>query len=92
MKVNSITTKFRKMPWSTLNNFLKSIGWEQQVDRKNLKRYKIGSKTLVIINVGKNKWKVDYFIGRRLVDSAGVMDEEFAKVMAGELGWLRGIN
>lgn len=77
------------MPWSELTRNFAALGWELETDKSNLKRYRRGAQFISLVNVGKNKWKIEYFLGNRLTDSAGVTDEEFAKVVALELGVLR---
>lgn len=54
-------------------------------DEKDLKRYRRGIQFIIAKRVSKNKWKVEYFVGRRLRDSAGIAEEEFAKVLLSEL-------
>lgn len=84
--------KFGKISWSELNRFLARIGWELTVNKADLKRYAMGDKALALARVGMGAWKVEYFVSNRLIDSGGVADEEFAKVVVVEMAALRGLK
>ncbi len=89
MKTGSLSSRIQKMSWSELTKTFNALGWQLETDKPNIKRYRRGLQKISLVNVGKKKWKIEYFLGRRLADSAGVTDEEFAKVVAIELGVLR---
>lgn len=84
--------KFGKIPWSQLTEFLGKIGWYLEMNKPDFKKYVMGPKSISLVRVGKNAWKIEYFFNKRLVDSAGVTDEEFAKVIATEMAALRGLQ
>lgn len=84
--------KFGKISWLELNQLLSRIGWELTVNKADLKRYAMGDKALALARVGRSAWKVEYFVNNRLIDSGGVADEEFAKVVAVEMAALRGFK
>jgi hypothetical protein len=84
--------KFGKIPWSQTIEFLGRMGWELEINRQDTKRFLMGPKMLSLVKVGSGKWKVEYFFNKRLVDSGGITDEEFAKVLAIEMGALRGVS
>ncbi len=85
----SLVYRVGKMGWKELTDTFRGLGWVLEVNKQNLKRYRRGPQMIALVNVGKKKWKIEYFLGERLADSAGVTDEEFAKVVALELGVLR---
>lgn len=64
------------------------MGWVFD-DKSEVKKFVHGSQQISVVRVSNKKWKVEYFIDGKLHDSAGIMDEEFAKVMASEFCILR---
>lgn len=84
-----ISSGVMKMNWSNLGKGFRGFGWEFE-ERPKIKKFKRGFQQISVVKVSKDKWKVEYFIDGRLEDSMGVMDEEYAKVLAAELCVLRG--
>lgn len=81
--------KVKKAPWPRLTRSMRATGWVLEVNKPNVKRYAIGNRQIVLVKVAKDKWKVDYYRNSRLVDSAGISDEEFSKIMAIEFGIIK---
>lgn len=87
-EVNPLVSRIKRASWPELTTILNSAGWELEINRPQLKRFRRGPQQLALVRVSKRKWKVEYMFGRR-IDSAGVMNEEYAKVLAAELGVIR---
>jgi len=81
-------SRVKKLPWSEVSKLLSGVGWELDKDRKDLKRYKRGLQLLVLNKVGKDKWKIEYFVGGKLVDSAGITTGEYTKACVAEMAML----
>lgn len=58
-------------------------------DEKDRKIFSRGNEKLVAFRFLKDKWKAEYFVGKRLSDSTGLDEEGWAKVLMMEMGVLK---
>ena len=86
---NGFASHVREMSWKEFTKSLSALGWQLETNKTNLKKFRRGSQIIALVKVGKKKWKTEYFLANRLVDSAGINDEEWAKIIALEFGILR---
>lgn len=85
-------SKIRSTPWAKLGRVFEGFGWELEVNSPRLKRFSRGSEKVSAVRLPGEKWKVLYLEKGKTVDFAGVMEEEFAKMMAGELLLLKSMS
>lgn len=79
--------KFSQLPsWQVIGNTLEPLGWFLEKKQKKIIVFERGRERIIAHSFMPRKWKVDYFVGKRLLDSTGIHDEGFAKVMVMELG------
>lgn len=84
-----IASRVKEMSWKEFTKNLNALGWHLDVDKTNFKKFRRGNQVIALVKVEKNKWKTEYFLSGRLIDSAGINDEEWAKIIALEFGVLR---
>lgn len=74
----------RKISWVKLREMINPLGWMQTKDAANAKYFDRGNERIALFKMG-GKWKVDYFVAGRLEDSAVLNEEDFAKLLVGQM-------
>lgn len=81
----------KRLTWRRLQWVLGVMGWDLVRSTPDTKIFELGNQRLSLLRFPKNKWKVEVFVNNRVVDTGGFTDEEFAKVLAFELGLSRAL-
>jgi hypothetical protein len=87
--INPMVVRVRKSSWKYLASIVCAAGWVFIENKPNIKKFERGHQQISVVKISPKKWKVEYFSNNRLVDSAGIADEQFAKVLAVELAVVR---
>jgi len=77
------------LPWAVIIDGLNKRNWSLDESSSSKKIFIRGNEKILVVKLGPNKWKAEYFVGRRLQDISGVAEEEFVKKMVFEMGWLK---
>lgn len=86
-KTNSRGKDTRPIPnWVQIGEMLKYRGWSLTETEKHKITYQRGNEKIMAKKVLGNKWKAEYFVNERLLDSTGIQNETFAKVLTMEMG------
>ena len=79
-----------KFPWSAVADDLKRRGrWVLLESTPEAKIFGRGNEKLVAVKLRHKFWKAEYFLAGRLMDTSGMADEEFVKLMIYEMGVYR---
>ena len=84
--------RYKKIPWTEVRKLLEYVGWSTKRDDGQAKIFVKGVQKLSILRMNRNKWKVEFFWGKRISDNMGINDEEEAKILASEFGVLKGMG
>ena len=79
----------KNMTWVLVKNTLQLHGWFLERDEKYRKSFERGEQRIIVFGTALGKWKTEYFEDDKLMDSAGINDERFSKLMAMEMGVMR---
>lgn len=83
-------SKMRKLlTWDELSKMMEIRGWQLVRNERAKKVWRRGREEVRTFKTFENRWKTEFFIGRRLQDSTGESDEFFARVITFELAVLK---
>jgi hypothetical protein len=89
---DDIFSKMRESSWSKLGQLFENFGWKMAENSPKIKKFVRGKEVVSAVKVAPGKWKVLYLERGKMMDFAGIDDEEFTKIMAGELLLLKSMT
>lgn len=81
----------KALTWTRLEFLLGQMGWDLIRKTPDARIFELGHQKLSLLRFPKNKWKVEVLVRNHIVDTGGFTDEEFAKILAFELGLSRAL-
>ena len=84
--------RFKDKPWVYVMNSMKIIGWSIERNDDRAKVLKIKNLRMVALRMGRDRWKVEVFKNRRLVDGLGINSGTEAKILMTQCGVLWGMS
>lgn len=89
-KTNPRGKDTRPIPnWVQIGEMLKYRGWLLTEVEKHKIIYQRGNESIVAKKLLGNKWKAEYFVNGKLLDSTGIHSEKFAKILTIEMGAIK---
>ena len=72
--------KAKELNWINLPEIISPLGWELTKNKSGFKVFERNNEKIAASKFGK-KWKVEYFVDKRLKDSAGFSEEWLSRVI-----------
>ena len=88
--VNARKSRMRRLlSWDDVIKIMAIRGWDIVENRPTKKIWIRGNEKVNVFRTFENRWKAEFFYGKKLEDSTGTHDEFFAKVMTIEFAALK---
>lgn len=87
MKKMNVKTFQRRYTWEKVEQVLTIMGWKLSEREKDRIIFRRGNQMIISFKTIGGKWKTEYFVGKKLLDSTGVNDAEFTQLLTMELGF-----
>ena len=84
--------KFKGVSWDYVINSMKIIGWDVERNDDKAKILRIKNLRMVALRMGRDRWKVEVFRGRHIVDGLGINSGVEARILMTQNGVIWGMS